>query len=178
MTDGAAGASSGELRTPAPRPALSSFGDLHIEKFRYPVVVTMIDGERIVGDMFVQSIAPFRTGSEEPPDILNDADGWFPLAAEDGETLLIAKEHVAEVEAMLPERDDEELLAGVRPAVVEVTLANGIVRGGSVLLHQHADRPRLLDFLNRFDQRFLTLQSTEGVRLVNRRLIARVRPLD
>jgi hypothetical protein len=157
---------------------LSSFGDLHIEKFRYPVVVTMIGGERIVGDMFVQSIAPFRTGSEEPPDILNDADGWFPLAAEDGDTLLIAKEHVAEVEAMLPERDDEELLAGARPAVVEVTLANGTIRGGSILLHLHTDRSRLLDFLNRYDERFLTLQSTEGVRLINRRLIASVRPLD
>ena len=157
---------------------MAPFGDLHIEKFRYPVVVTMVDGARIAGDMFVQSIAPFRTGSEEPPDILNDADPWFPLAAEDGDTLLVAKDHVAEVEAVLPEREGEEMLAGVRPAVVEIVLSTGVVRGGSILLAAHVDRPRLLDFLNRFDDRFLTLQSTEGVRLINRRLIARVRPLD
>lgn len=157
---------------------MASFGDLHIEKFRYPVVVTMADGERIVGDMFVQSIAPFRTGSEEPPDILNDADPYFPLAAEDGDTLLIAKDHVAEVEVVLPERDDAELLAVARPAVVEIVLTTGLVRGGSILLDHHSDRPRLLDYLNRVDERFLTLQSTEGVRLINRRLIARVRPLD
>ena len=157
---------------------MNDFGDLHIEKFRYPVVVTMVGGERIVGDMFVQSIAPFRTGSEEPPDILNDADPFFPLAAEDGETLLVAKDHVAEVEAVLPRREESELLAGLRPAVVEIVLANGTVRGGSVLLDVHADRPRLLDFLNRLNERFLTLQSTEGLRLINRRLIARVRPLD
>lgn len=157
---------------------MDNFGDLHIEKFRYPVVVTMVDGARIVGDMFVQSIAPFRTGSEEPPDILNDQDAYFPLAATDGETLLIAKQHVAEVEAVIPERDGEEMLAGVRPTVVEVVLSTGLVRGGSVLLPAHVDRPRLLDFLNRVTERFLTLQSTEGVRLINTRLIARVRPLD
>ena len=157
---------------------MPDFGDLHIEKFRYPVVVTLVGGERIVGDMFVQSIAPFRTGSEEPPDVLNDAEPFFPLACDDGDTLLIAKDHVAEVEAVLPERDDDEMLIGLRPAVVEVVLTNGIVRGGSILLEGHSDRPRLLDFLNRLSERFLTLQSTEGVRLVNRRLIARVRPLD
>lgn len=157
---------------------MAPIGDLHIEKFRYPVVVTMMDGARIAGDMFVQSIAPYRTGSEEPPDILNDADPWFPLAAEDGDTLLIAKEHVAEVEAVLPEREEDEMLAGFRPAVVEIVLSNGVVRGGSILLAAHTDRPRLLDFLNRLDIRFLTLLSTEGVRLINRRSIARVRPLD
>jgi len=157
---------------------VDNFGDLHIEKFRYPVVVTMVDGARIVGDMFVQSIAPFRTGSEEPPDILNDPDDYFPLAAADGDTLLIAKDHVAEVEAVLPERDGEEMLAGVRPTVVEVVLSNGLVLGGSVLLPAHVDRPRLLDYLNRVSERFLTLQSTEGVRLINTRLIGRVRPLD
>ena len=156
---------------------MANFGDLHIEKFRYPVVVTMVDGARIVGDMFVQSIAPYRTGSEEPPDILNDPDAYFPLAAADGETLLVAKEHVAEVEAVLPGRD-EETLAGVRPTVVEVVLSTGLVRGGSILLPAHVDRPRLLDFLNRLTERFITLQSTEGVRLINSRLIARVRPLD
>ena len=157
---------------------MSTFGDLHIEKFRYPVVVTMVDGARIVGDMFVQSIAPFRTGSEEPPDILNDADPYFPLAAADGETLLLAKDHVAEVEAVLPAREDDALAAVARPAVVEIVLASGAVRGGSILLEHHSDRPRLLDHLNRLDERFLTLQSTEGVRLINRRLIVRVRPLD
>ena len=157
---------------------MDNFGDLHIEKFRYPVVVTMVDGARIVGDMFVQSIAPFRTGSEEPPDILNDPDDYFPLSAADGETFLIAKDHVAEVEAVLPVRDGEEMLAGVRPTVVEIVLSTGLVRGGSVLLPAHVDRPRLLDFLNRVTERFLTLQSTEGVRLINTRLIARVHPLD
>ena len=154
-------------------------GDYHIEKFRYPVIVTMTDGSRIVGDMFVQSIAPFRTGPEEPPDILNDAEPFFPLAAEDGDTLLLAKDHVAEVEAVLPERDDLSApLAGLRPAVVEVSLVGGVTRGGSLLMERHADRPRLLDYLNRLTDRFLTLQSTEGVRLINRRLILRVRPLD
>ena len=41
-----------------------------------------------------------------------------------------------------------------------------------------AERPRLLDFLNRYAQRFLTLYSAGGIRLINRELIERVKTMD
>jgi hypothetical protein len=149
-----------------------------IEKFRYPVIVTLAGGERIAGDMFVQAYARFRSGPEEPPDILNGAEPFFPLVDERGDTLLIAKDQVAEVEAAVTEADDEFRLAGLRPEVIEITLVGGELRQGAVHLEVATDRPRLLDYLNRFDHRFLALQTTDGVRLINRRQIARVRPLD
>jgi hypothetical protein len=128
--------------------------------------------------MFVQAYARFRSGPEEPPDILNGSEPFFPLVNERGETLLIAKDQVAEVEAVVTEEVDEFRLAGLRPEAIEITLVGGEIRQGAIHLEVAADRPRLLDYLNRFDQRFLTLQSSDGVRLINRRHIVRVRPLD
>jgi hypothetical protein len=152
--------------------------EYRIEKFRYPVIVTMAGGERIEGDMFVQAYARFRTGPEEPPDILNGDEPFFPLVDGRGDTLLIAKDQVMEVEAVVTEEDDEFRRAGLRPEMIEVTLVGGSALQGAVHVEVAADRPRLLDFLNRFDERFLLLQTTDGVHLVNRRYIARVRPLD
>jgi hypothetical protein len=39
-------------------------------------------------------------------------------------------------------------------------------------------RPRLLDFLNRYAQRFVVLYAAGGVCLVNRMLIEHVRPVE
>lgn len=157
----------------------SGIGDYRIEKFRYPVVLTMIGGERLSGDMFVQSIVPFRDGPEEPPDVLNGAERFFPLATAEGDTLLVAKDQVAEAEAVIVETDDDAALrAGLRAVVVELTLANGMVRSGAMLIAQPTDRPRLLDYLNRLSDRFIALRTTDGVRFINRLQITRVRPLD
>ena len=152
--------------------------EYRIEKFRYPVIVTLAGGERIAGDMFVQAYARFRSGPEEPPDILNGAEPFFPLVDERGETLLIAKDQVTEVEAVVTEEPDEFRLAGLRPEVIEITLAGGETRQGAVHLEVAVERPRLLDYLNALNLRFLVLQTTDGVRLINRRHIVRVRPLD
>jgi hypothetical protein len=61
---------------------------------------------------------------------------------------------------------------------VEVTLRDGTVRSGRLYLEMPTDRPRLLDYLNRYAQRFVTLYSAGGIRLINRELIERVRPMD
>ena len=151
--------------------------DYRIEKDRIAVVVTTFDGERLAGDLFVQPYTRYRMGREQAPDLLNASEPFFPLGTDEA-TQLLAKDNVREVE--VPGDDPEGLgvHAGARVSEIEVVLQGGIVRSGTVLLETPSDRPRLLDFLNRLDSRFLTLYCRDGVRLLNRRLIERVRPLD
>ena len=155
--------------------------DYRIEKVRCQVAVTTLDGERLVGDMFLQPYAHHRQGPEAPADLLNDADPFFPLVLCDGDTLLLAKERVREVEVpedQPPVDADPYVGAGVRYASVELTLLGNVVRSGLVRVELPYERPRLLDFFNRFAERFLTVYTDDGVRLVNRRCIERVRPLE
>jgi hypothetical protein len=155
--------------------------DYRIEKARCQVAVTTMDGERLVGDMFLQPYAHRRAGPEAPADLLNDTDPFFPLALADGTTLLLAKELMREVEVPddRPSSDEEAYVeASVRFEPVELTLLGGVVRVGSVRLELPYERPRLLDFFNRFAERYLTVYADDGVRLVNRRCIERVRPLE
>jgi hypothetical protein len=156
-----------------------SASEYRIEKGRRAVVLTTIGGAPVAGDVFVQPYARHRSGPEEPEDVLNSAEPFFPLVTASGETLLFAKEQVAEVECDgPPEDDDPQRLAGLRSALVEVHLTGGTVRTGFLYLETPTDRPRLLDYLNLVPHRFIALQGAEGVRLVNRRFIAHVRPLD
>jgi hypothetical protein len=152
--------------------------EYRIEKDRSLVVLTTVGGERILGEMFVQAYARHRKGPEEPRDVINGEEPFFPLQQLDGETLLIAKEHVLELAIEGVDRIDAESEMLARAARVEITLAGGMRRSGIVFLEVPFDRPRLLDFLNRFHERFITLRTEHGVSLINRRLVELVRPLD
>jgi hypothetical protein len=151
--------------------------DLRIEKDRRVVSLQMLGGEQLNGEMFVQRFSRHHTRSEEVPDVLNAPEPFFPLVRA-GDTLLIAKHQVREAEIA----DDNGQEAAVSPAAraeaVEVTLRDGTVRAGRLYLEMPAERPRLLDFLNRYAQRFLMLYSAGGIRLINRELIERVKTMD
>ena len=164
---------------PALKPSrMSTNSDYRIEKDRLIVGVNTVGGQHIGGAMFVQAYARHRKGPEDPRDVVNDADAFFPLELHDGTTRLIAKEHVLELEIAGDESIDagSEMLA--RAARVEITLLGGRTRTGIIFLEVPFDRPRLLDFLNRFHERFITLRTEHGVSLINRRLVELVRPLD
>jgi CRP-like cAMP-binding protein len=149
-----------------------------IEKSRIPVIVTLADGEELAGDMFAQGYAELHYGPERPSDILNDPHEYFPLALSDAETLLISKQNVREVNALSSSRDDWRLLPAWRQQRVDVRLASGEICSGTVDLEVPSDQPRLLDFLNRMPEQFLTVLTTAGARLINRRFIVSLRPLD
>jgi hypothetical protein len=159
-----------------PRAMTSS--DYRIEKQRIAVAVSTVSGATMDGEIFVQTYARHRMGREEPADIMNSDEPFFPLALVDGGTMLLAKEAVSEVLYEGTLEDDAANVVGARSVQLEVILTNGERRQGAVFLEVSVDRPRVLDFLNRFDLRFLTLHTREGVRLVNRRLIERVCPAD
>jgi hypothetical protein len=152
--------------------------DLRIEKARFPVTVTLMSGARLAGEMFVQTHSRSHAGPEEPRDVLNDAEPFFPLATAWGETLLIAKEAVRDVESSDTQLGDPVARSGLLAAVVEINLTDGEMLCGSVLLETSSGRTRLLDSLNIFGDRFLALYMTSGARMINRRLIQYVRPLD
>ena len=162
------------------RPFMS---DYRIEKDRVHVTVVTAAGERIAGNLFVQAYARHRVGPEGAPDVMNDEDPFFPLRTDEGVTYLIAKDRVLEVEitpdeVALADLEAKRLSTAVRLVDAEVTLVGGSVVRGALALEVPADRPRLLDFLNRFDKRFVTLYVESGTRLLHYSAIVRVRPLD
>ena len=152
--------------------------EYRIEKLRCPVTVVLAGGERIVGDLFVQSVVPYRLGPEEPYDVFNGADPFVPIAAPDGEIMIVAKSRVAEVEVGEPSEQEETRLAGLRPTAIEITLAGFPPSTGFLHIAVRNERPRLLDYLNSLGQQFVALYTATGIRLINRALIERVRPLD
>ena len=152
--------------------------DYRIEKSRCPVVVTTHSGETIAGEMFLQPFGRHDGGMERPQDILNGDEPFFPLALSEDETVLVAKDQVVEVSIDIDPNEsfEDEMLS--RPTVIEVRLISGATHAGAIFMQLPLERSRLLDFLNRDAQRFLTLHGTERRLLINRRVIERVRPLD
>ena len=149
--------------------------EYRIEKNRHPVTLTLLGGESIVGAMFVQGQARHRSAREDPGDILNEPEPFFPLETQTGETLLIPKARVLEVVGDMP---SQQLTAGGPGVTIAVTLVGGAVRTGAVFLDTPGPAPRPLDFLNHLPERFFALHGTSEVRLINRDLIERVHPLD
>lgn len=149
--------------------------DYRIEKVRHRVELTLGNGTRLDGDIFLQAFARFRAGPEEPLDVLNDADAFLPLVLSTGELLVVQKSQIAVAATDLPP-SDESAEPGVLGMRVEITLVNGEVRSGSVFPEVRADRPRLVDFLNDTPLRFLPVFGAEHLLLVSRSQIAYARP--
>ena len=64
------------------------------------------------------------------------------------------------------------------PASVRVRLAGGTVHSGMVAIERSAASQRVLDYLNKFSQRFLQLSTEEGVVLINRDFIVHLEQAD
>jgi hypothetical protein len=152
------------------------WNDVRIEKERVAVSITMVGGELLNGSLFAPQVYP-PGGLEDPLQLLNELEPFFPLGLATGEVLLIAKDRVLEIvldEAQVGEEDP-----GSAPtALLQVTLAGGTSHVGSMRLEVRASRPRVLDYMNHCTERFMALRTDEGVRLINRKMIERVRPLD
>ncbi|HXL85913.1 MAG TPA: hypothetical protein VN927_01820 [Gemmatimonadaceae bacterium] len=151
-----------------------------IETTRKAVILTMLGGEEVRGNVFIHfsSYRPFEL--EDVSELFNSESPFFPLELENAEVILVAKERVAELAADrseapsdLPPRDPPS-----PTALLQIALVGGEVRLGSIQLDAPPDRARVLDYLNALTSRFLTLYTSNEARLINRSLIDRVRPLD
>src|SRR5687767_5475515 len=121
--------------------------DFRIEKARCQVAVTTLDGERLVGDVFVQPYVHRRAGPEVPTDLFNGTEPFLPLALTEGGTVLLAKDRLREVEVPdegEPGEEDPYAGVGVRIMRVELTLLGNVVRVGTIKLELPYERPRLL----------------------------------
>lgn len=151
-----------------------------IETPRKAVILTMLGGEEVRGNVFIHS-SPYRPFElEDVSELFNSETPFFPLELENSEVILVAKERVAELAA--DRSEDPSDLPPPDPrsptALLQVVLVGGEVRLGSIRLDAPPDRARVLDYLNALTSRFLTLYTSNEARLINRSLIDRVRPLD
>jgi hypothetical protein len=151
--------------------------DYRIEKLRRRVEVTLGDGRRLDGDVFVQAGARFHAGPEEPLDLLDNDDLFLPLVMPTGEAFLVQKTQIAVVGTDLPDGDDA-LDRGVVGMRIECTLIDGSSHVGSIFPEVRANRQRLIDVLNDLEHRFVPLFTADQLRLVSRLHIAYVRPVS
>lgn len=149
--------------------------DYRIEKRRLAVAVTLMSGARVDGELFVQASGHYHGQHEDAPEVLNSHEPFFPLALRSGETVLVAKESVRSVTVPRTSVLEDEKL-GI-PTRVEISLRDGERLTGSLIIEPVNGFSRVLDFLNRRQERFLLLFGRESVLLINRTLLERVRPL-
>lgn len=146
--------------------------DYRIEKLRRHVSLVLINGHKMDGEVFLNSVSRHRSRPEEPADLLNDQEPFFALL-KDGEPVFIAKSGVARAETSYQPSDEFAVVGLGVP--VEVTMTDGSVCTGSIFVESRADRARLLDFLNAYRDWFLPVVDAQQVVLVNTRTIAHVR---
>jgi hypothetical protein len=152
------------------------WSDVRVEKERVAVSITMVGGDSLAGNLFAPQVYP-PGGVEDPLRLLNESEPFFPLGLPTGEVLLISKARVVEI-ALEGPLGGEELPGSAPTALIQITLAGGLTHVGSVRLEVRAPRPRVLDYMNYCTEPFMALRTDEGVRLINRKMIERVRPLD
>ena len=155
---------------------MRSSNEYRIEKLRRAVQVMLSDGTELEGEIFLRPVSRYRSRPEEPVDLLNDAEPFFALK-HDGAVKLVAKESISRV--VTTADDDEDQVQVATPGIpVEVTMTDGSTCGGSIFPETREGRPRLLDFLNSYRDRFLPVVDTQQVYLVNTHTIAHVREVD
>jgi len=146
--------------------------EYRIEKQRRSLHILLTNGNTLEGEVFLQPSTRHRSRPEEPVDLLNDAEPFFALVR-NGETMLVAKDSVARAETSY--QSDGELDIVALGVFVEVTMTDGNVCSGCIFVESRTGRPRLLDYLNSYRNRFLPVVDAQQVFLVNTNTIAHVR---
>lgn len=146
--------------------------EYRIEKIRRELSLQLSDGSRMDGEVFLRSVSRLRSRPEEPADLLNDPEPFFALVR-NGETVLVSKAQVTSATTTVDE--DDALDTGALGVIVEVTLHDGTICDGSIFMESRNDRPRLLDYLNTYRERFLPIVTPGQLLLVNTESIAHVR---
>lgn len=154
-----------------------SMSDYRIEKARRRVALTLANGRRLEGDVFVQPFTRFRTGPEEPLDLLNADEPFLPLVLTSEDVLLVQKSHIAMVTTDLP-ADDDSVERGVVGMHVELAMSDGTTLNGSIFPEVRMGRPRLVDILNDTKQPFIALFAADQLQIVSRAHIAHARPFS
>src|SRR6185437_2733543 len=103
---------------------METINRFRVEKLRRAVSVVLTDGRRLKGDVFLAERTRVRAEPEEPVDLLNGDEPFFPYFLDEQEVLLLAKAQVVRAETAAPEGS----LAADMPdgaMAVEITLIDG-----------------------------------------------------
>ncbi len=150
--------------------------DFRIEKTPLPVSVTLLDSDILVGDLFIQASAKHQFAMEDASEVMNTSDDFFPLRLRSGSTLLVAKGQVRDVR-VAPEHIPATDWSVCVPTPVHIRLRDGSNLEGKFLIETNAGRTRVLDYLNHWTERFVSLYRADGLVLVNVSQIVHVRQL-
>ena len=125
-----------------PSPTQADSANLYrIETTRKAVILTMLGGEELRGNVFIHfsSYRPFEL--EDVSELLNADTPFFPLELANAEVILVSKERVAEAAADRGEDapDQPPREAPAPTALLQVVLVGGEVRLGSIRLDAPPD---------------------------------------
>lgn len=155
---------------------METINRFRIEKLRRAVSVVLSDGRRLEGDVFLAERSRVRAEPQEPIDLLNEEEPFFPFFLDEHEVLLLAKAQVVRAEAAAPDGSfSAEMPDGAM--AVEIALVDGSAVSGFVPVEKRGEHTRLLDYLNGYAKRFIPVFWGEQVCLVNRMQIASVSQL-
>lgn len=145
--------------------------EFRVEKIRHNVDLTLVTGERMVGTMFLEPIAKNHAGAQDPRELLNGEEAFFPFET-GGALILLAKDQVKLARYPV----GRELIA-LRTTAGRVILSDGQSVEGAIIVEARTEADRLLDHLNNLEGRFLPMLTANGITqtLVNRRMIVGIR---
>jgi len=145
--------------------------EFRVEKLKHALELTLVTGERMLGSVFLEPIARNHSGPQDPRELLNDPEPFFPFAA-NGAMILLAKEQVKLAKYPHPKGP-----LPLRMTEARVILSDGQTVEGAVVIEARTESDRFLDYLNHFDGRFLPMLTANHITqaLVNRRMIVGIK---
>lgn len=144
---------------------------------RIGAVVTLASGTVYPGYIHLLDGIHFLAGCENPLEMLNRPEGFFPMTLDDGGTFFVARDQVAMVVAEWPFPGVEPPVLRGSPAALHVELVSGEEFMGLIQEALPKERARALDYLNS-TQPFFKLETDTGARFINRAHVRIIRPLD
>lgn len=145
--------------------------EFRVEKIKHSVELTLVTNERMLGTVFLEPIARNHAGAQDPRELLNDEDPFFPFETA-GAMILVVKDQVKLAKYPLGKTP-----VPLRMTDARVILADGQSVDGAIVIEARTEADRLLDHLNHFDGRFLPMLTANRLTqtLVNRRMIVGIR---
>ncbi|MGA7802143.1 MAG: hypothetical protein WCC36_15165 [Gammaproteobacteria bacterium] len=146
---------------------------LRIPKHPSPVTLWVHPEGQVHGSIFVREQSVNHAGPETPLEVLNQADPFLVVQRESPEELrFYNRSAIVRVDYL--EQDPFEL-PGAVSLPCEVHMMDGSLVRGTIREPLAADRARLFDYLNRSEERFLSVHVADsGVCLVNKSYVIHV----
>ena len=151
-----------------------------IPRVSIPASLLLTDGDRRVGEIYVMERVPHHTGHETPLEMLNRADGFFPLRPSEGKAVLLVTK-ARTITLSVPHKvvgEDPARLSAAKRVAISLTLAGDADITGWATLELPDYHSRLLDYLNASQDPFFAVATADQVHCVNRAHVLYARPED